>query len=126
MGDRIQQIAGIIFSLAFIAILAMINTSVLGFGANVNDRLTRSYAATEAYELEVFDDQKVTGSTVISAVNNRENLYTAPLVIQLNGAEVTSTSTTPGAANYVNSGASYTAELLENANGVIYGIAFTG
>lgn len=126
MGDRIQQIAGIIFSLAFIAILAMINTSVLGFGTNVNDRLTRSYAATEAYELEVFDDQKVTGSTVISAVNNRENLYTAPLVIQLNGAEVTSTSTTPGTANYVNSGASYTAELLENANGVIYGIAFTG
>lgn len=125
MSERIQEIAGIIFALAFVAILAMISTGVIDMGTSVNNRLSRSYADTEAYELQAFDDVKVTGSTVISAVNNRDNLYTIPLTITLNGNEITSTSTSYGAANYVNSGASYNASLLVNANGVVYGIAFT-
>ena len=68
---------------------------------------------------------KVTGSTVISAVNNRENLYTTPLEIHLNGTVVTSVSTTPGSANYVNSAGAYTAQLLVNTNDIVYGIEFT-
>ena len=125
MSERIQEIAGIIFALAFVAILAMISTGVIDMGTSVNNRLSRSYADTEAYELQAFDNVKVTGSTVISAVNNRDNLYTIPLTITLNGNEITSTSTSYGAVNYVNSGASYNASLLVNANGVVYGIAFT-
>ena len=125
MGERIQQVAGIIFALAFIAILAMINTNILGFGTSVNDKLARSYADTEAYELQAFDDTRFTGSTVISAVNNRENLYTTPLEIHLNGTVVTSVSTTPGSANYVNSAGAYTAQLLVNTNDIVYGIEFT-
>ena len=125
MGDRIQHIAGIIFALAFIAVLAMINVNVVGIGVDVNNKLSRSYADTEAYELQAFDQTKVTGSTVISAVNNRDNLYTTPLEVRLNGTTVTSVSTTPGAANYVNSAASYNASLLVNSNGIVYGIAFT-
>ena len=58
-------------------------------------------------------------------MNNRDNLYTIPLTITLNGNEITSTSTSYGAVNYVNSGASYNASLLVNANGIVYGIAFT-
>ena len=126
MGDRMQSIAAIIFTLGFIAILATMNSSVIDFGTSVNNRLHQSYTDTETYELKVFDDTKVTGSTVISAINNRESIYTIPLRIELNGIDdVNSVSTTPGTTDYVNPTGSYSAKLLTNINGVVYGVSFS-
>ena len=63
MGNRIQSIAGTIFALAFIAVMAMIQMNVLGIGNNINDQLARTNIATEMHELAAFDDTTVTGAT---------------------------------------------------------------
>lgn len=83
MGDRIQKIAGIIFALAFIGILATMNQQVIHFGTNVNRQINTSSAASVSYELEPFNGTIVSGDTVISAIKNRNSLTSASLNIKV-------------------------------------------
>lgn len=83
MADRIQQIVGIIFALAFVAILAMINTNVLNFGQSINNQLQRTNMKAETYELEAFNGTTVTGATVISTINNYKTLTEYELKIEV-------------------------------------------
>lgn len=129
MGERIQHVAGIVFALMFVALLAMINSNVLGIGNSVNDRLERTYGTTEMHELLAFDDTRVTGSTVISAIKNYDSLYEYDMVINVEGDEYGDSDMGYHDYNYARShispADSYTAELDTNANGMTTGITFT-
>ena len=128
MGERIQHIAGIVMALAFIALLAMMNSSVLSIGTSVNDRLNRTSGMTEMHELQAFNDTRVTGTTVISAIKNYDNLYNYDMEIYVDGNPY---GAADGAKNYswaathINPTASFEAKLNVNANGVTSGITFT-
>lgn len=135
MGERIQHSALIIFALAFIAILAMMNGTVRDIGGSVNGQLTRTYAATEMHELQAFDDTKVTGTTVISAIKNYNSLYSYDMGIAVTTSRGTYTYgaggtydsydvTNSGDSRYINPTKSFSAALVENGNGVITGIEF--
>lgn len=134
MGNRIQTVAGIIFALAFVAILSMMNTTVVDIGESVNGQLSRTYKTTELQELKAFDDTTVTGATVISTIKNHDSLYTYDMTIEV---ETGSTTTTYGAggydkytatnasdAKYINPAKSYKAELIQNENDVYTTIKF--
>lgn len=122
MGERIQHIAGIVFALMFIAILAMINSSVLDIGGSVNDRLVRTYGVTEMHELQAFDDTTVTGATVRSAINNADVLYDYELEVWVDGTQYGDGHADPSS---IRPDAMYEASLDINANGMTTGIRFT-
>lgn len=61
MSERIQWVASIIFALAFVALLSVMNMDVLHYGANVNNRVNNQIAVSESYELQNFDGTVVTG-----------------------------------------------------------------
>lgn len=129
MGERIQHVAGIVFALMFVAILAMMNANVLGIGSSVNDRLARTYGMTEMHELQAFDETTVTGSTVISAIKNYDTLYDYNMVITVDGTNYGDTNagyrSYAEAVRNISPTNSYTAELVTNSNGMTTGINFT-
>lgn len=128
MGQRIQHIAEVVFALMFIAIIALMNSNVLGIGNSVNAQLSRTYEATEMRELASFDNTMVTGSTVISAVKNYDNLYNYDMAIYVDG---TPYGAAAGAKDYsyasthIDPTSSFNASLEANSNGVTTGIRFT-
>lgn len=123
MSSRIQTIAGIIFSLVFIAVLATMNSSVLQFGSNVNRRVSNTVSVSQHYELDVFDGTQVTGDTVISAINNKDTLTSGlQLNIIVDGTTVTGTYTDSGLT--INPNTVYNATLQRNLNDVITAVSF--
>ena len=126
MADRIQQVVGIIFALAFVAILAMINTNVLNFGQSINNQRQRTNMKAETYELQAFNETKVTGATVISTINNYKTLTEYELKIEVIniGDDEPTVFGVGGYQSYGSSGYtinpihSYNARLRENVNGV--------
>lgn len=121
MSERIQWVASIIFALAFVALLSVMNMDVLHYGANANNRVNNQIAVSESYELQNFDGTVVTGDTVRSAVKNQDTMYTSNLEIVVDG------TTYPAGSNTDSIGLSskYTAELVRNANDIITGVEFT-
>lgn len=132
MGDRIQKIAGIIFALTFVAILALMNQQVLHFGSDVNRQVHNSSTVSVDYELEPFNGTFVSGDTVVSAINNRNSLSSSSLsvlVIDSGGGEMLYDANTPDkydqSSGNVELSSKYKAELATNANGVVHQILFT-
>lgn len=124
MGSRIQTIAGIIFSLLFIAILATMNSTVLQFGSDVNRKVGNTLSVSQNYELDVFDGTKVTGDTVISAINNKDTITNGlQLNIIVDGTTVTGTYAESGIT--INPSTVYNAQLQRNLNDVVEAITFT-
>lgn len=124
MGHRIETMASIIFALIFVGILSTMYGTVTRYGNDVNRKIGNTVSVSENYELQVFDGTKVTGDTVISAINNR-NTLSSKLVLRItvNGREV------PGDyasfSETINPSTVYNATLEKNANDVIETIAFT-
>lgn len=128
MGQRIEHIAGIVFAMMFIAILALMNSNVLGIGNSVNAQLSRTYEATEMRELASFDNTTVTGSTAISAIKNYDNLYNYNMAIYVDGTPygaATGAKDYAYASTHIDPAASFNAVLDVNSNGVTTGIRFT-
>lgn len=124
MGSRIQTIAGIIFSLLFIAILATMNSTVLQFGSDVNRKVGNTLSVSQNYELDVFDGTKVTGDTVISAINNKDTITNGlQLNIIVDGTTVTGAYAESGIT--INPSTVYNAQLQRNLNDVVEAITFT-
>ena len=124
LGCRIQTIAGIIFSLLFIAILSNMNSSVLQFGSDVNRKVGNTLSVSQSYELDVFDGTKVTGDTVISAINNKDTITSGmQLDIIVDGTTVTGTYAESGIT--INPSTVYNAELQRNLNDVVNAVSFT-
>ena len=124
MGSRIQTIASIIFALLFIAILSVMNSSVLQFGSAVDNKVGNTVSISENYELNSFDGRRVSGDTVISAINNKDTLNSRyVLSITVDGVPVTGSYADSGLT--INPNDVYQAELQYNANDVVEGIIFT-
>ena len=83
MGDRIQKIAGIIFALTFVAIMALMNKQVLQFGSDVNRQVHNSSTVSVDYELEPFNGTTGSADKGISAINNRNSLTSNTLSIEV-------------------------------------------
>lgn len=122
MSERIQWVAGIIFALAFVALLSVMNSNVLRYGANVNSRVNNQIAVSESYELQNFDGTVVTGDTVKSAINNQDTMYTNKLEIKIGSDWDSAAIADPSSINLAST---YTAHLHRNANDIIDGVYFT-
>lgn len=124
MGHRIETMASIIFALIFVGILSTMYGTVTRYGNDVNRKIGNTVSVSENYELQVFDGTKVTGDTVISAINNR-NTLSSKLVLRItvNGREVPGDYASFGET--INPSTVYNATLEKNANDVIETIAFT-
>ena len=48
MGSRVQKIAFLIFALMFVAIMAVLNTSILTLGTSSNEQLTSVVASDDS------------------------------------------------------------------------------
>lgn len=146
MGSRIQKIAFIIFALLFVAIMAVMNSTVLNLGTNGNKQLSTTLQTSDTASLEVYNDATVSGSTVLNAAKNPSSVSSTNLTIGVVTKAVPGTvkayatttgndenafgvstekyvgSTSDGSA--INSGASFHSYLVNNANGVVSGILF--
>lgn len=120
MGERIQWVAAMLFSLAFVALLSTMNSSVLHYGANVNNRVNNQLVVSESYELQSFDDTLVTGDTVRSAIKNQDTIYTNKLAITVNGQSYSASSN----VNNISLTQTYRASIVRNTNNIITGISF--
>lgn len=131
MGSRIQYVASVIFALAFIALMSMMNSSVFRYGANVNSQINNQIVAAESYELQSFDGTLVTGDTVRSAVKNRDTIYTSKLTIQvetMSGIKTYAADSVPGIdtdTSDIELTRTYKATLDRNANDIITGVTFS-
>lgn len=121
MSERIQWVASIIFALAFVALMSVMNMDVLHYGANVNNRVNNQIAVSESYELQNFDGTTVTGDTVKSAIKNQDTLYTSNLEIVVDGTTYPVGSNTDS----ISLSSKYTATLVRNGNDIITGVEFT-
>lgn len=65
MGSRVQKIAFLIFALMFVAIMAILNTSILTLGSSANSQLTATVTSNDS-SLSIYDQNSVYGSSVIS------------------------------------------------------------
>lgn len=140
MAHRIQEVVSVIFALAFVSLLAMMNGNVIVIGQNVNRQLNRTSVAAESYELQAFNDTNVTGATVISAIKNFDALTNYELCIEVttknSGAAITTTYGAGGTYRQYSPAAqpsntritptkSFHATIAENINGVLTAIEFT-
>lgn len=124
MGHRIETMASVIFALLFIGILSTMYGTVNRYGSEVNRKVGNTVSVAENYELLAFDGTKVTGDTVISAINNRNSLSSKlTLRITVDGREVPGDYASLGET--INPSTIYNATLEKNANDVIETIAFT-
>lgn len=140
MGSRIQKIAFIIFALLFVAIMAVMNSTVLNLGTNGNKQLSTTLQTSDTASLEVYNDATVAGSTVLSAAKNPSSVSSTNLVIGVttkaaddevkayssNGA-ITDTEKYTGSdsAYAINAGSQFHSYLVYNDNNVVTGILFT-
>ena len=135
MGERIQHVAMIIFALALVALLAMMNGTIHDIGGSVSDKLSRSYASTDTVELDAFDNTRINGETVINAIRSYNNIYKHELRISVtnNGSTYTYGTncdydsydvTDPDNVRYIDPDSVYTATLVKNTNDIITTIEF--
>ena len=133
MGSRVQKIAFIIFALMFVAIMAVLNTSILTLGTSSNEQLTNIVASDDS-ALNVYDDSTVYGATVINCAKAPDDVCSNPLEITVKtaagGNDVYKTGSVYGVTganedNYINRSAKFHSELVYNENGVVKGITFT-
>lgn len=122
MSERIQWVAGVIFALAFVALLSTMNMDVLRYGSNVNNQVNNQIAVSESYELQNFDGTLVTGDTVQSAVKNQDTLYTSKLEIRIGSAW--DSASVVSSADDISLSQKYEAHLHRNANNIIDGVYF--
>lgn len=131
MGSRVQKIAFLVFALMFIAIMAVLNTSILTLGTSANEQLT-SIVASDDSALSVYDDSTVYGATVINCAKAPDAVCSTPLTINVTTGSGTATYKTdnvyavsePTDGNFINRSAKFHSTLNHNDNGVVVGITF--
>jgi ABC-type Na+ efflux pump permease subunit len=133
MGSRLQKIAFIVFALLFIAVMAIMNSSILTMATSANGQLTSIVSSDDA-SLNIYDQQKVFGSTVAKAAkapsdvaDTIKNVYVITMANEEGVAYSTASkysSTEADAANVINTTAKFTAYQCINSNNAITGILF--
>lgn len=136
MGSRVQKIAFLIFALMFVAIMAVLNTSILTLGTSANDQLTTVVASDDS-TLSVYDDTTVYGTTVLNCAKAPNSVYSNPLTVTVvTAADDTQTDYTgdsyygmdespaPSDPEYINRNAKFESQLHYNDNGIVDQIIF--
>ena len=134
MGGRVQKIAFIIFALLFVAIMAVLNTSVLNMATSSNKTLTTTVTTSDSSSLNVYDNTSVYGSTVQECAKNPGGIVSSALhvFVRTSGAtgymeycgNGTYTQNDAGASDYINPNSMFKSNLITNSNGVTVGIVF--
>ena len=134
MGSRIQKIAFIIFALLFVAIMAVMNSTVLNLGTNGNKQLSSTLQTSDTASLEVYNDATVAGSTVLSAAKNPSSVSSTKMnigVLTKAAGQEMKVYTPDGSSKYdgsdvnaINASSQFHSYLCYNKNGVVTGIAF--
>lgn len=137
MGSRVQKIAFLIFALMFVAIMAILNTSILTLGTSANGQLTTTVSSDDS-ALSIYDDNSVYGSSVINCAKdpagvgdtilnvfvftNGNNKDTKPGAHYNKDAKYAVSDATDG--NYINRTAKFKSYLCYNSNNVCTGVCF--
>ena len=141
MGGRVQKIAFIIFALLFVAIMAVLNTSVLNMATSSNKTLTTTVTTSDSSSLNVYDNTSVYGSTVQECAKKPNSIVSSSLSVLVcttgsmddssgSGGYVAYTGDNPynennaGNPAYINPNSMFNSNLLTNSNGVTVGILF--
>lgn len=137
MGERVQKIAFLIFALAFVAIMAVLNTSILTLGTSANGQLTATVSSNDS-ALAIYDQGDVYGSTVINCAKDPSKVCSTDMRVFVvtnasaqDSAKVKEYGTVAnekympdGGINDINSTAKFNSYLCYNANNVCTGILF--
>lgn len=134
MGGRVQKIAFIIFALLFVAIMAVLNTSVLNMATSSNKTLTTTVTTSDSSSLNVYDNTSVYGSTVQDCAKKPDGIISSSLYVFVRTAGGTGytcyatgneyNNNNAGDANYINPNSMFHSNLITNSNGVTCGILF--
>lgn len=133
MGSRVQKIAFLIFALMFVAIMAILNTSILTLGTSANGQLTTTVSSDDS-ALSIYDNNSVYGSSVINCAKDPggvgDTILNVFVLTNDNSGKTCYTESTKYAnpastdANYINRTAKFQSYLCYNANGVCTGVCF--
>ncbi len=132
MGSRMQKIAFLIFALMFIAIMAVMNTSILTLGTSANNQLNTTINNRDV-ALQIYDGTVVSGANVRDVAKAPDKVCSTSLSIEVhtktstntytaNSPYQSTTGTTEG--KYINPSATFNSSLTYNENGVVTGIKF--
>ena len=136
MGSRVQKIAFLIFALMFVAIMAILNTSILTLGSSANSQLTATVTSDDS-SLSIYDQNSVYGSSVINCA--KDPTAVGSTIQQVFVVTNASSATTPKGATYdgtnkydstvdatnlVNNTAKFDSYLCYNTNNICTGVLF--
>lgn len=131
MSGRIQTIAFVIFTLMFVAIMAILNNTILTMGTSANSQLSSLVTSNDA-ALNIYDNQVVYGSTVVNCAKDPSSISeTIDTVYVLTAGgdckEYKEPNLYTGATgnNAINSSAKFNSYLCVNNNGVVTAVLFT-
>lgn len=148
MNKKIITIAGIIFALIFVVLLAVMMGTITTKANSANSKLVDTLEMTDNTSLSIYDNKIVKGESVISAIQNVRNLgggVKLEIKVKTTGGteqkygyvgdkdglvehEITNPVeyeiTNPNDDNYINSTANFQSKLLKNSNDVVTGISF--
>ena len=135
MGSRVQKIAFLIFALMFVAIMAILNTTILTMGTSANSQLTTTVTSDDS-SLQIYDQGSLYGSSVVTCAKDPGKVASTDMniyVITNADADGTKYSTDTikydgsgdaSAGTNINKTAKFNSYLCNNANGVTTGILF--
>lgn len=136
MGSRVQKIAFLIFALMFVAIMAILNTTILTMGTSANSQLTTTVTSDDS-SLQIYDQGSLYGSSVVTCAKDPGKVASTDLTVfvittadvknSANGTEYTSADAYPHDSNVngeINKTAKFKSYLCNNDNGVTTGILF--
>lgn len=142
MNKKIITIAGIVFALIFVVLLAVMMGTITTKANSANSKLVDTLEMTDNTSLSIYDGKIVKGESVISAIQNVKSIG-GGMKLQINvktkgtdktesygyvGGSETITEykiTNPEDPKYINSSANFQSELAKNSNDVVTGINFT-
>lgn len=132
MGERVQKIAFLVFALAFVAIMAVLNTSILTLGTSANGQLTSTISSNDS-ALAIYDQGSVYGSSVSSCAKDPGKVCATEMNVfvitcaDTAGAKYDVNNKYTAAVNEdqrINSAAKFESHLCYNTNQVCTGILF--
>lgn len=134
MGSRVQKIAFLIFALMFVAIMAILNTTILTMGTSANSQLTTTVTSDDS-SLQIYDQGSLYGSSVVTCAKDPGKVASTDMNIYVitnadaDGTKYTTNNKYDGsgdtaAGTNINKTAKFNSYLCNNANGVTTGILF--
>lgn len=138
MNKKIITIAGIVFALIFVVLLAVMMGTITTKANSANSKLVDTLEMTDNTSLSIYDGTTVKGESVTNAIKNVKQIggsYKLKIfVVTGDGAKntygytsdtpVTETPNSPSDSGYINSSSNFTSNLATNENDVVTAIVF--